>query len=175
MLASCVRRFLGIPRRGCGACPRGGSYVAAIIKGLEYPRITVVESPDYATHAVDDIVDTGGTSALIRERYGLPVIGLYNRPPTCLPKDLEWDGGWVVFPWEQQAGGTMSHSEQFVDAVNRMAMSVDAFHDKFYLQPYPNLTSGVMEEVKNRLVLLNEEVGELARALNRNEQDEGSP
>ena len=64
-------------------------------------------------------------------------------------------------------------SEDFVSAIETLAVSVDAFHQRFDI-PQIDLDSvdGTLDALRQRLSLLDEEVGEHARALNRGEIDE---
>ena len=71
--------------------PRGG----AICSGLaRQSGVTVVESPESATIALDDIIDSGATSEAVRADYGLPTVALVN-------KTGEGIDDWVHFPWEE--------------------------------------------------------------------------
>ena len=65
------------------------------------------------------------------------------------------------------------HTKDFVSAIQTLAVSVDAFHRRFDI-PQIDM-SGVdatLDALRQRLSLLDEEVGEHARALNRGEIDE---
>ena len=61
-------------------------------------------------------------------------------------------------------------SGDFVQAVQTLAVSVDAFHRRFDI-PQIDMTSieSTLDVLRQRLSLLDEEVGEHARALNRGE------
>ena len=77
--------------------PRGGGYVAALIYGNgmgSHRGIRVVSTPEEATVAVDDIIDSGRTLRKVSERYGLTVRALIDRRKA---KSAEW----IVFPWEE--------------------------------------------------------------------------
>lgn len=61
-------------------------------------------------------------------------------------------------------------SDEFVRAVRALAVSVDAFHERFDIpQIDPACVAGTLDALRQRLSLLNEEAGEYARALNRGE------
>ena len=64
-------------------------------------------------------------------------------------------------------------SEDFVRGVQTLAVSVDAFHKRFDI-PQIDMSSveTTLDALRQRLSLLDEEVGEHARALNRGEIDE---
>ena len=61
-------------------------------------------------------------------------------------------------------------SKDFVSAIQTLAVSVDAFHRRFDI-PQIDMTSieSTLDVLRQRLSLLDEEVGEHARALNRGE------
>ena len=66
--------------------------------------------------------------------------------------------------------GETMQSKDFVSAIETLAGSVDAFHQRFDI-PQIDLTSidATLDALRQRLSLLDEEVGEHARALNRGE------
>ena len=77
--------------------PRGGGYVAALMygSGMGTDRgIRVVSTPEEATVAVDDMIDSGRTLRRVSERYGLGVRALIDKRKA---KSAEW----IVFPWEE--------------------------------------------------------------------------
>ena len=74
--------------------PRGGTPVAAMLSAWGH---IVVVSPEEATVAVDDIIDTGETRDWILAEYGLPTRALIER----LPGEKEAGAEWIVFPWEE--------------------------------------------------------------------------
>ena len=64
-------------------------------------------------------------------------------------------------------------SEDFINAIETLAVSVDAFHRRFDIpQIDVDCADGTLDALRQRLSLLDEEVGEHARALNRGEIDE---
>jgi len=71
--------------------PRGGAICAGLAR---QSGVTVVESPESATIALDDIIDSGATSQAIRADYGLPTVALVD-------KTGEGIDDWVHFPWEE--------------------------------------------------------------------------
>ena len=58
--------------------------------------------------------------------------------------------------------------QRFLDGVHTMAESVYAFHERFDIPCVdPTDTDDALEALRQRLVLLSEEIGEYARALNQ--------
>lgn len=72
----------------CWGVPRGGSIVAALLRSRHNTPIT----PHWheATIAVDDLIDSGRTARLIREKYQLPLEPLITKQ----------NSHWIIFPWE---------------------------------------------------------------------------
>lgn len=86
--------------------PRGGNYVAALLKGM-CPELAVVRDPTSATIAVDDVISSGTTQARVLKEYNIPMLALVHKVPNTTP----WEGlpyvgpeDWVQFPWEEEAG-----------------------------------------------------------------------
>ena len=71
--------------------PRGGAVCAGIARQV---GLNIVETPESATVALDDVIDSGATSASVMARYGLPTLALVN-------KEVEGVDSWVHFPWEE--------------------------------------------------------------------------
>jgi GTP cyclohydrolase I len=72
--------------------PRGGSIVAGIAAiTLE---VEIVDSPENADIALDDIIDSGATSVALCRDYGLRTVALVD-------KEREGITDWVHFPWEE--------------------------------------------------------------------------
>ena len=76
------------PGSRCWGVPRGGSVVAAMLRSKHGVIITADSSE--ATIAVDDLIDSGRTARMVKEKYNL------NLEP-LLVKD---NSDWIVFPWE---------------------------------------------------------------------------
>ena len=76
------------PGSRCWGVPRGGSVVAAMLRSKHGVAITA-DSSD-ATIAVDDLIDSGRTARMVKEKYNLSLEPL-------LVKD---NNDWIVFPWE---------------------------------------------------------------------------
>ena len=77
--------------------PRGGGYVAAMIYGggMGIERgIRVVSTPEEATIAVDDVIESGRTLRKVGERYGLTVKALIDKRKSNRNE-------WFIFPWEE--------------------------------------------------------------------------
>jgi GTP cyclohydrolase I len=71
--------------------PRGGSIVAGLAR--QHGAI-VVDTPQEADVAVDDIIDSGATQALIKQTYQLETYSLINKVKDGINE-------WVHFPWEE--------------------------------------------------------------------------
>jgi len=72
--------------------PRGGSIVAGIAH-LQL-GVPIADSPESATIALDDIIDSGATAAGVRQEYGLKTMVLVNKAREGLDE-------WIHFPWEE--------------------------------------------------------------------------
>lgn len=72
----------------CWGVPRGGSVVAALLRSKHGVAITADSSE--ATIAVDDLIDSGRTARMVREKYNLDLEPLLVKDNT----------DWIVFPWE---------------------------------------------------------------------------
>lgn len=90
--------------------PRGGSIVA----GLLHARgANITEEPDMAGVIVDDIVDSGHTRDLWRERYpDVPFKSLVDK------RSEDLLGTWVHFPWEHSVETDMEdHIRRIIQAI----------------------------------------------------------
>lgn len=72
----------------CWGVPRGGSVVAALLRSKRGVAVTADFSE--ATIAVDDLIDSGRTARMVKEKYNLDVEPLLVKDNT----------DWIVFPWE---------------------------------------------------------------------------
>ncbi len=72
----------------CWGVPRGGSVVAAMLRSRHGVSITAHWAE--ATIAVDDLIDSGRTARMVRDKYRLELEPL-------IVKD---NADWIVFPWE---------------------------------------------------------------------------
>ena len=72
----------------CWGVPRGGSVVAAMLRSRHGIAITADSSE--ATIAVDDLVDSGRTARMVKEKYNLNLEALF----------VKGNNDWIVFPWE---------------------------------------------------------------------------
>ena len=72
----------------CWGVPRGGSVVAAMLRSKHGVSITADSSE--ATIAVDDLIDSGRTARMVKEKYNL------NLEPLLIKENNDW----IVFPWE---------------------------------------------------------------------------
>ena len=76
------------PGSRCWGVPRGGSVVAAMLRSKHGVVITA-DSSD-ATIAVDDLIDSGRTARMVKEKYNLDL------EPLLVKENSDW----IVFPWE---------------------------------------------------------------------------
>lgn len=76
------------PGSRCWGVPRGGSVVAAMLRAKH--GITITADSSEATIAVDDLIDSGRTARMVREKYNL------NLEPLIVKDNTDW----IVFPWE---------------------------------------------------------------------------
>ena len=76
------------PGSRCWGVPRGGSVVAAMLRSRHGVAITA--DPSEATIAVDDLIDSGRTARMVKEKYNL------NLEPLFVKENNDW----IVFPWE---------------------------------------------------------------------------
>jgi len=74
--------------------PRGGVYVASMVKALFLKDVLVMKSPENADIIFDDIVDSGATKKQYKDKHNKPFFDLVS----CLT-DIK-KGEWIVFPWE---------------------------------------------------------------------------
>ncbi len=72
----------------CWGVPRGGSVVAALLRSKHGVAVTADFSQ--ATIAVDDLIDSGRTARMVKEKYHLDLEPLLVKDNT----------DWIVFPWE---------------------------------------------------------------------------
>lgn len=98
LVALIRKHFAGRASVAIYGVPRGGVPVAlallACSKSNGGTRFVLTELPSQADLFVDDLIDTGATHTLYRERYPkTPFFALFN-------KQTNPDLGWLVFPWE---------------------------------------------------------------------------
>ena len=72
----------------CWGVPRGGSVVAAMLRSRHGVAITADLSE--ATIAVDDLIDSGRTARMVKDKYNLEL------EPLLIKENSDW----IVFPWE---------------------------------------------------------------------------
>ena len=76
------------PGSRCWGVPRGGSVVAAMLR-IKHD-VTITADSSEATIAVDDLIDSGRTARMVREKYNLDL------EPLLVKENSDW----IVFPWE---------------------------------------------------------------------------
>ena len=108
------------PNSRCWGVPRGGSVVAAMLRSKHGVTITA-DSTD-ATIAVDDLIDSGRTARMVKEKYNLSLEPLLVKDNT----------DWIVFPWE----GT-ELTEDAENTVTRMLQQIGEDPNRPELQHTP--------------------------------------
>jgi GTP cyclohydrolase I len=88
--------------------PRGGLHVATLslsaLRKLGFDPV-LVETPEEATHIVDDLVDSGATRDKF-VHYLKPFLVPYEKTPGA-------DNPWLVFPWDTAQGPEASSADIF--------------------------------------------------------------
>jgi GTP cyclohydrolase I len=130
----------------CWGVPRGGSVVAALLRTKHGIAITA----DYAqaTIAVDDLIDSGRTARMVREKYDLGLEPL-------LVKD---NSDWIVFPWE----GT-ELAEDAENTVTRMLQQIGEDPTRPELEHTPRQVVECWDNLFAGYRLVNGEHGEVHR------------
>ena len=95
------------PGSRCWGVPRGGSVVAAMLRSRHGVSITA-DSSD-ATIAVDDLIDSGRTARMVKQKYNLDLEPLF----------VKENSDWIVFPWEG-----VELSEDAENTVTRMLQQI---------------------------------------------------
>lgn len=86
--------------------PRGGVPAALAVLSVMAEdgfRMELVDRPEVADVAIDDIVDTGATARRILEEYNLDTHALVDKRCENVP-------GWIVFPWEATSESSIEDS-----------------------------------------------------------------
>lgn len=92
--------------------PNGGLHVVAMLKGC-YPDVCPVYFPENADFFVDDIIDSGATSAKFHHEFNRPFYALVDKTNG----DKEWKDKWVSFPWERLSKEDPSGIEQNITRI----------------------------------------------------------
>ena len=88
---------LNLADKTVGGIPRGGVIVAGLAR--HYGAV-VVGTPQEAELALDDVIDSGATAKLVKDRYGLRTVALIDKPAENIDS-------WVQFPWEEPSVSTV--------------------------------------------------------------------
>ncbi len=132
------------PGSRCWGVPRGGSVVAAMLRSKHGVAITA-DSSD-ATIAVDDLIDSGRTARMVKEKYNL------NLEP-LLVKD---NSDWVVFPWE----GT-ELTEDAENTVTRMLQQIGEDPNRPELEDTPRRVVQCWDDLFSGYRYANSDVAEM--------------
>ena len=95
-MARLIKESHGQPQVRAYPVPRGGIPVAYLLQ-KHHEGIVIVDTPEQADIIVDDLIDSGATMS----RF--PNKGFY----ALYDKRIETDLGWLVFPWEGDASGSI--------------------------------------------------------------------
>ena len=132
------------PGSRCWGVPRGGSVVAAMLRSKHGVSITA-DSSD-ATIAVDDLIDSGRTARMVKEKYNL---GLE-------PLLVKENSDWIVFPWE----GT-ELTEDAENTVTRMLQQIGEDPNRPELEDTPRRVVQCWDDLFSGYRYANGKVAEL--------------
>lgn len=96
VVANRIKQNYGRPIVKIYPVPRGGIPIAYLLQ-KHHEGLRIVSSPEEADCIVDDLIDSGATMS----RF--PNKGFY----ALYDKRIEADLGWLVFPWEGDASGSV--------------------------------------------------------------------
>lgn len=142
-----ARRWRDADVKAVFGVPRGGCVPAAMVAAQL--GVSLADEPAMGVLVVDDLVDSGATSA----RFGFGAFdALYRKagaPPRVAPDAVEVGDEWVVFPWE-----TVDESSGPGDAVVRLLefMGEDPTRDGLrdtpgrVLRAFTEMTAGMNED-----------------------------
>ena len=135
------------PGSRCWGVPRGGSVVAAMLRSKHGVTITV-DSTD-ATIAVDDLIDSGRTARMVKEKYNL------NLEPLLVKENSDW----IVFPWE----GT-ELTEDAENTVTRMLQQIGEDPNRPELEDTPRRVVQCWDDLFSGYRYANGDVADLLDA-----------
>lgn len=107
--------------------PRGGVPVAYLLGSL-VPNLLIVDTAEEADIFIDDLIDSGATcERLCDEHPGKPFFVLIDKR-----EEGPFKGTWIVFPWEQDSGGS------FEDNIRRLLQFIgeDASREGLHETPH---------------------------------------
>lgn len=99
IMSNTIKENHGQPQVRVYPIPRGGIPVAYLLQ-KHHKGVVIVDSPAKADCYIDDIIDSGATMAQYVNKHNKPFYVLYN-------KIEESNLGWLVFPWEGDASGSI--------------------------------------------------------------------
>lgn len=85
----CGPEYVGLPFE-VYAVPRGG--VPAALAIGKYVNLLLVNKPEDALFIIDDLIDSGATSAKYPNKF---FVALLDK------RSVQWAGKWIVWPWEE--------------------------------------------------------------------------
>ena len=97
--------------------PRGGVPVAYALKSVFIQKgknLFITNNPEECDFIIDDIIDSGQTADIHREKFMRPVFALFTSKPSFNDYcgSVIGDEYWVVFPWENEQDGGFETVEQ---------------------------------------------------------------
>lgn len=128
----------------CWGVPRGGSVVAAMLRSKHGVAITADSSE--ATIAVDDLIDSGRTARMVKDKYNLEL------EPLLVKENSDW----IVFPWE----GT-ELAEDAENTVTRMLQQIGDDPNRPELEDTPRQVVQCWDDLFSGYRYADSEVGEL--------------
>ena len=142
------------PGSRCWGVPRGGSVVAAMLRSKHGVAITADSSE--ATIAVDDLIDSGRTARMVRDKYNLDL------EPLLVKENSDW----IVFPWE----GT-ELAEDAENTVTRMLQQIGEDPNRPELEDTPRQVVQCWDDLFSGYRYANSDVEQLLEGPSR--EDEG--
>ena len=137
------------PGSCCWGVPRGGSVVAALLRVKH--GVTITADSSEATIAVDDLIDSGRTARMVKQKYNL------NLEPLLVKENTDW----IVFPWE----GT-ELAEDAENTVTRMLQQIGEDPTRPELEDTPRQVVQCWDDLFSGYRYGNDEVSELLEGAN---------
>ena len=132
------------PGSRCWGVPRGGSVVAAMLRSKH--GVTITADSSEATIAVDDLIDSGRTAQMVKEKYNL------NLEPLLVKDNTDW----IVFPWE----GT-ELAEDAENTVTRMLQQIGEDPNRPELEDTPRQVVQCWDDLFSGYRYADEDVADL--------------
>ena len=137
------------PGSCCWGVPRGGSVVAALLR-IKH-GVTITADSSEATIAVDDLIDSGRTARMVKQKYNL------HLEPLLVKENTDW----IVFPWE----GT-ELAEDAENTVTRMLQQIGEDPTRPELEDTPRQVVQCWDDLFSGYRYGNGEMAELLEGAN---------